>query len=481
MKQNALKIAILCGGSGTRLFPLSRELMPKQFVPLISNKSLFQATIERNLGICAQFYIITSEAQYFLAKDEIEKIPKNSAKFSYILEAVAKNTAPSLLSIALQVRREDIILALPSDHIIKDLAQYESAIKQAESIARQGKIALFGIKPKSPNVGYGYIKRESILQSKDSRESSNSKRDSRESKITFFEKPDLKTAQKYLKEGGYFWNSGMFCFQAGTLINEFKTHQKMLFSQVQKACENATHEGDFTRLKIEDCKDFLDISIDYAIMEKSHNLALVEADFAWSDVGSFDALKDEFPKDSDNNAHSGEILAINARNNFVLANKLSAILGVENLIIVDTADCLMVAKSGESQAVCEVVKILKSQNSEIAKLHNLVHRPWGSYEVLLESAHYKLKQIIVKPKKRLSLQKHFHRNEHWIVVSGSALVQVDSREFVLNPNESTYIPSGSVHRLSNEGKIPLVIIEAQVGEYLGEDDIVRLEDDYRRA
>ncbi len=514
---NALNIAILCGGSGTRLFPVSRELMPKQFVPFFENTSLFQQSVLRNAPLSERFFIITNESHYFLAKNEIEKLKnakntnanhalKNSAKFSYILESISKNTASALLFVALQCKSDEVILALPSDHIIKDLPHYENSVKKAVNLARNGKIVLFGIKPSSPNTGYGYIKDFGCKSQSESRKDSskdssdsphNSPKDScdspkgskdsrnlRESKVAFFEKPDFATAQKYLSDGGYFWNSGAFCFKASALIDEFKAHKPELLKVAQNALKNALKSDDFVHLQRKDCEAIEDISIDYAIMEKSRNLALLEADWQWSDVGSFDSLCDEYPKDSAGNAHNGEILALESQNNFILqsttSKKLTAMLGVSDLVVVDTDDCLLISKAGESQSVKKIAQILKEQNSDLVRFPSIVYRPWGSYQVLLEGAFYKIKQIVVKPKKRLSLQKHFHRNEHWIVVSGSAVVQINEHEFVLNRNESTYIPMGSVHRLSNEGKIDLVIIEAQVGEYLGEDDIVRIEDDYRR-
>ena len=457
-----LNIAILCGGSGTRLFPISRELMPKQFVKFFDGTSLFQQTILRNLPLSDKFFIITNESHYFLAKNEIEKLDSRNLKARFILESISKNTAAALLFIALQCKKDEVILALPSDHIIKDLPNYKQSIKNATNLAKKGKIVLFGIKPTSANTGYGYIS-------------------DKNGKVAFFEKPDFATAQKYLKDGGYFWNSGMFCFKAGVLIDEFKAHKPELLKYAQIALKNALKDSDFVHLRREDCENLEDISIDYAIMEKSSNLALIRADFAWSDVGSFDSLSDEYPKDSAGNAHSGEILALDSRDNFVLSNKLTAILGLDDLVVVDTDDCLMISKRNECQNIKKIVQILKDKNSDLVRYPSIVYRPWGSYQVLLESAFYKIKKIIVRPKNRLSLQKHFHRNEHWIVVSGSAVVQVNEREFVLNRNESTYIPMGSVHRLSNECKIDLVIIEAQVGEYLGEDDIVRLSDDYRRV
>lgn len=459
-----LNIAILCGGNGTRLFPISRELMPKQFVPFFNGKSLFGHTILRNMALSNDFFVITNEAQYFLAKDNIEQLSKENTKIprvNYILESISKNTASALLFIALSLPKDSIILALPSDHIIKDLQNYQKAIKNAQNLAQKDKIVVFGIKPTNPNTGYGYISEIG-------------------GKVEFFEKPNLKNAIKYLKSGQYFWNSGMFCFKASVLIDEFRAYKPQLLKEANIALQNAFKSGDFTKLKLEHCKDLEDISIDYAIMEKSKKLELLRVDFAWNDVGSFDALRDEFSKDSNNNASNREILTLDSKNNFVLSNKLTTIVGASDLIVVDTADCLMISKSGESQKIKDIVKMLKDKNSEIVKIHNIAYRPWGSYQVLLEGEFYKIKQIIVAPKKRLSLQKHFHRNEHWVVVRGSAVVNVDGKEFILRTNESTYIPMGSVHRLSNEGKIELVIIEVQVGEYLGEDDIVRLDDDFHR-
>ena len=453
-------VAILCGGSGTRLWPLSRELMPKQFVSLI-NESLFQQTILRNLDFSDKFCVVTNDKHYFLALDEIGKINAKNTEFNYILESISKNTAAALLFVALNTNSDDIILALPSDHIIKNTQSYKNAILEAKDLANNGNIVVFGIKPTSPNTGYGYIK------------------DGKNS-IEFFEKPDKDTAERYLDDGNYYWNSGMFCFKAGVLIDEFKTYKPELLNQCKIALDSAVNSDSFLRIKAEDCIDIEEISIDYAIMEKSKKLKLVKADFSWNDLGSFDALKEEYPKDSNNNSTNSELIAIDSTNNFIISNKLTAAVGVDDLIVVDTADSLLVSKVGESQKIKDVVKILKSSNSPLAQIHSTAYRPWGSYSVLLDAQNYKIKKIVVKPKKRLSLQKHFHRSEHWIVVSGSAVVTLGDEEFLLKANESTYIPMGQIHRLENPGKIDLVMIEVQVGEYLGEDDIVRLEDDFNR-
>ncbi|RDU57255.1 mannose-1-phosphate guanylyltransferase/mannose-6-phosphate isomerase [Helicobacter sp. MIT 99-5507] len=457
-------IAVLCGGSGTRLWPLSRELMPKQFVSLI-NESLFQQTILRNLTLSDNFCIVTNDKHYFLALDEIEKIKEDAnisnTKFDYILESVSKNTAAALLFVALNAKEDDIILALPSDHIIKNTESYNKAILEAKELAENGNIVVFGIKPTNPNTGYGYIK------------------DSKNG-IEFFEKPDKDKAKQYVESKEYYWNSGMFCFKAGVLINEFKLYKPDLLSYCNIALDSATKQNNFKFLKEKDCINIEEISIDYAIMEKSKKLKLVKSDFIWNDVGSFDALKDEYPKDSNNNASNTELIAIDSTNNFILSNKFIATIGIDDLIIIDTTDSLLISKAGESQKVKDIVKILKSNNSPLAQIHSTAYRPWGSYSVLLDTQNYKIKKIVVKSKKRLSLQKHFHRSEHWIVVSGSAIVTLGEKEFFLKANESTYIPMGQVHRLENPGKIDLVIIEVQVGQYLGEDDIVRLEDDFNR-
>lgn len=455
-------VAILCGGSGTRLWPLSRELMPKQFVSLVNNSSLFQQTILRNVEFSNDFYIITNDKHYFLALDEIEKIEIENIRYKYILESISKNTAAALLFVALSSKKDDIILALPSDHIIKDDDSYRDSISKAQKLAMDGNIVVFGIKPTSANTGYGYIK-----------EGKNN--------IEFFEKPDKTTAQNYVKDGNYYWNSGMFCFKAQVLIDEFKAYKPDLLQKCKIALDSALNDNSFKRIKKEDSQDIEEISIDYAIMEKSKKLKLVKGDFVWNDVGSFDALRDEYPKDINNNASNTELIALDSKNNFILSNKLTAAIGVDDLIVVDTADSLLVSKMGESQKIKEVVKILKEKNSELCQIHRTAYRPWGSYSVLLDELSYKIKKIVVKPKKRLSLQKHFHRSEHWIVVSGSAIVTLQDKEFFLKANESTYIPMGNIHRLENPGKIDLVMIEVQVGEYLGEDDIVRIEDDFNRV
>lgn len=474
-----MTISILCGGSGTRLFPLSRELMPKQFADILpSNQgqshSLFQETLLRNAFLIkehnAKFQVITNDNHYFIAQEQAQKcdIPLQD----FILESYGKNTAPALTFAALCVLEsyeldkiaDDIILALPSDHLIKNTQNYQDSIKQAIELAKKGFLVTFGIKPNSPHTGYGYIKSKNHIVEK------------------FIEKPSLEDAKTYLKDGGYLWNSGMFCFRAEVFLKELKEHNAEIYELCKLTLESSkpqTHSP-FLRLDSTMSEKLPNISIDYALMEKSQKVACVAGDFAWNDVGSFESLSLEYPKDSTNNASKNAFVGKDCTNNFIIADKQVVGIGLEDLMIIDENDCLLVAKKGYSQQIKDIVALLKEQNPELTKVHRNAHRPWGSYTILLESQNYKIKQIIVNPKGRLSLQKHHHRNEHWIVVSGSAIVTIGEKSSFLKANESTYIPMGCVHRLENPGILPLVLIEVQMGEYLGEDDIVRLSDDYKR-
>lgn len=465
-----MTITILCGGSGTRLWPLSRSLLPKQFAPLLEDSSFFTQTLLRNVPFIkshnAHFQIIANDSHYFLAQDQAKQAGIEIQ--SYILETIGKNTAPALCLSALDIisryGKDEIILALPSDHLIKNDKSYQKAIEEALQYAEQDYLVTFGIKPTNPHTGYGYIQ----CQKNGDVEK-------------FTEKPDRELAQKYLKEGNHFWNSGMFCFKASTFIDELKKHSKDVYESCYKAYKESNHNEEYIRIDSNLSHNIPDISIDYALMEKSKKIKCVIGEFSWNDVGSFESLSEEWPTDSQGNASRGDIIAKNSQNNFILSDKFVATIGIEDLIIVDTNDSLLLAKKGQSQAIKDIVSELKKTRPSLTQIHTTAYRPWGSYTVLLESSNYKIKQIIVKPKCRLSLQKHFHRNEHWIVVSGSANVRSGDKEIFLKANESTYIPMGQLHRLENRGKIDLVIIEVQVGEYLGEDDIVRVEDDFRRC
>ncbi|WP_457746478.1 mannose-1-phosphate guanylyltransferase/mannose-6-phosphate isomerase [Sulfurimonas sp.] len=450
---------ILCGGSGTRLWPISRTLMPKQFVKLFDDKSLFQLSVERNSIVCDKQLIVSNAEQYFLALDQLEELDKKNTQ--YLLEPVGKNTAPAIALACFAVPTDEIVLITPSDHLIKDQQSYEKVLEQAKELALKDTLVTFGIQPTFAETGFGYIEAEGF----------NVK--------AFHEKPDKQTACSYLEAGNYYWNSGMFMFKAGVFLDELKKYSPKIYETSQNAY-NKANKKEIIRIHREDMIRIPEDSIDYAVMEKSQKVKVVPSDIAWSDVGSFDSLFEELPKDENNNTLHDKHISIDSKNNFIYAKeKYIATIDVEDLMIVDTGDALLVSKKGSSQKVKEVVKKIK----EVSDLHNVhlrAHRPWGTYTVLEDKPGYKIKTIVVKPGKRLSLQKHFHRSEHWIVVSGTATVRIGDETKIIRPNESTYIKIGEVHRLENCGKIPVVLIEAQVGEYTGEDDIVRLDDDFKR-
>ncbi len=442
---------ILCGGSGTRLWPLSRTLMPKQFIRLFNGKSLFDLTLRRNV-YAQKTIIVCNEAHYFLALDECgnKKIDK------FILEPFGKNTAAAIAFAALCCDGDEILLVTPSDHLIEDEAEYKKALLIAQSYANQDFLVTFGIKPSEPNTGYGYIKA-----------------DKNGDVERFIEKPNLETAAKFIKEGGYYFNSGMFCFKAGVFLGEMKKYAPSIVKDVTAAIEGSANEPNLLKISPNFMDKIEDISIDYALMQKSLNIKMVPLDAGWSDMGSFDELSKKIKNE-------GESLQIGTSENFILTKKPTALVDVQNLLVVDTEDALLIAKKGSSQKVKEVYKHFSNSLPEICEAHTSVYRPWGSYEVLGEGNGYKMKKIIVKPGKRLSLQKHFKRNEHWIVVEGEALVTIDSDKTPLKQNESIYIKKEQTHRLENTANTDLIVIEVQTGEYLGEDDIVRISDDYDR-
>ena len=465
---------ILCGGSGTRLWPLSRTLMPKQFLKLFNNKSLFQLTIERNSILCNNQLIVSNKEQYFLALDQIEEDLKYNIKnTNFLLEPVGRNTAPAIALACLALDKEEVVFVTPSDHLIKNVEQYKKTIKKAEQLARENYLVTFGIEPSEPNIGYGYI--EAKIENDVSNYCD---------VIKFHEKPDIKTAEKYLQQNStniqlptthYFWNSGMFIFKAGIFLDELKKYSPEIYKAALKAFKNAKKDN-IIRINYDDMMDIPDNSIDYTVMEKSKIVKVIPSDFKWNDVGSFDSLVSEIDNKIDK-------VEIDSKDNFYYcenSNKVIAAIGLEDFIIIDTNDALLITKKGQTQKVKNIVNQLKTIHNTLLTTHSIVHRPWGTFETLIEDKGYRIKRIIVKPGKRLSLQKHFHRSEHWIVVSGTAKVQVGSQEYLVRPNESTYIKMGEIHRLSNPGKIPVVLIEVQVGEYTGEDDIVRIEDDFKR-
>lgn len=483
---------ILCGGSGTRLWPISRTLMPKQFVKLFNDKSLFQLTVERNSKLCDDIFVVSNSEQYFLALDQLEELTTHSSPLTlhhsqftihdsqltthYLLEPIARNTAPAIALACMALDLEEIVLVTPSDHLIKDEKEYQKVVQKAKKHASDDKLVTFGITPTFAETGFGYIEAEISAKS------------SVLSVKKFHEKPDLTTAESYLEANNsqlsthdslFFWNSGMFCFKAGVFLDELKKYSPDIYEACKIAFDNKQLiTNNQLRITHEFMSAIPENSIDYAVMEKSDIVKVVPSDISWSDVGSFDALSSEC---SELSAKSYEE---DCSNNFYYNSndrKVIAAIGLKDFVVIDSDDALLIAKKGETQKVKNIVQKLNLDNSPLTTHHSLTYRPWGTYTVLEESNGYKIKRIVVQPGKRLSLQKHFHRSEHWIVVSGTATVIVGDEKRLVRPNESTYIKAGELHRLENEGKIPVVLIEAQVGEYTGEDDIVRLSDDYQRV
>lgn len=446
--------------------------MPKQFVKIFKGESLFQKTVRRNMQVCDELFIISGEAQYFLAVDQLEELDilKNK-KVRFFLESEGRNTAPAISLSCFDIDPQETVLVCPSDHIVSDHDAYEKAVVRAGELAEDNNLVTFGISPSYPETGYGYIQAKG------------------EDVNAFKEKPDAATAQQYIKSGDYLWNSGMFCFKSSAFLQELKKRARDIFKTSETAYNNRTVIGENQfKIRKEDMQNIPAESIDYAVMERADDVKVVYGEFGWSDVGSFKSLFDISKKDIVNNAVlnlepqkvNGPIM-INTRDNLIVNNKRQiAVIGEENLVVVDTDDALLIANKSESQKVKEVVDQLKERGSDLAEIHKTVIRPWGSYTILEDGPLYKIKNITVKAGKRLSLQKHFHRNEHWVVVSGTARVTLDDEVFLLRQNESTFIKMGAKHRLENPGNIELVIIESQVGEYTGEDDIVRIEDDYKR-
>ncbi len=456
-----MQVVILCGGSGTRLWPISRSLYPKQFVRLFGNESLFQKTLRRNINQADSFTIVINQEQYFMGLDQLEEL-KIPNKRKFILEPIGRNTAPAIAMAAFASEPEEILLIVPSDHLIEKTDDYEKSIKEAIKLANDGNLVTFGIKPGYPEIGYGYIEAAGYDVK------------------AFKEKPNLELAKKYLEAGNYFWNSGMFCFKANTFLNELKKHAPDIYEQSKKTFNNSKADPAI-RLNAEDMKAIRSESIDYAVMEKSQHVKVIPADIGWSDLGSFDSLYEALPKDESGNTIAQNVIHSGSKNNLVISHKrLISTIDVDDLMIVDTMDALLIAKKGSTQKVKELLAEVKKHSTEMTNVHTTAHRPWGTYTILDEHAEYKVKQIVVRPGAKLSYQYHHHRSEHWIVVSGTATITIDDKTFDLKQNESTFIPREAKHRLANNQKKDLVLIEAQVGSYLGEDDIVRLQDDYKR-
>ena len=462
---------ILAGGSGTRLWPLSRKLHPKQFIELIGETTLFQEAVLRLPKSIGDLLVICNEEHRFLAAEQLCQI--NRPATSIILEPVGKNTAPAIALAALKSIKNNenvILLVLPADHLIQDVKKFHQAIEFAKKQAEQNKLVTFGITPNKVETRYGYI-RVNTLQ------------DENYFNIDkFVEKPDYETAQRYVGSGDYFWNSGMFMFKATVYLDELDKYEPEILSACRRSCQTESHDLDFIRLNKDEFLRCPSQSIDYAVMEKTKDAVMVELDASWNDVGSWSALWDSQPKDVNNNLISGDVILNEVNNSYVhsASNRLVSAIGVSNLVIVDTQDAILVADKSQDQLVKNIVQKLQNSKRSECDHHRTVFRPWGHYDSIDIEDNFIVKRILVNPRSRLSLQKHQYRAEHWVVVKGYAKVTCDDKVFKLEENQSTYIPLGVVHRLENVGNIPLEVIEIQTGERLNEDDIIRLEDDYKR-
>jgi mannose-1-phosphate guanylyltransferase / mannose-6-phosphate isomerase len=465
---------ILSGGSGTRLWPVSRKNLPKQFLNLAGEGTLFQQTITRTRQLpgVASPIVVASEDHRFLAAEQLLEVGIQDA--TIVLEPLARNTAPAIALGALQAQQRDsdaLLLVLPADHLIGDTAAFVAAVTQAIPLAEQGWLVTFGIRPDRPETGFGYIRRAEAIGNEGYRVEQ------------FVEKPDLLTAESYLADGGYDWNSGMFLFKASRYLEELAVHAPAMLAAVREAHANASADLDFVRIDHDTFARVPDNSIDYAVMEKTQHAAVIPVDCTWSDIGSWSALWLTGDKDAEGNLREGDTLSIDSRNSLLRSHDrhLLATVGIDDLIVVTTPDATLVAHRDAAQDVKKIVEQLKASGRSEHSLHRVVHRPWGSYDSLEAGDRFQVKRIVVKPGASLSLQKHHHRAEHWIVVSGTAEVTCDEKVFLLGENQSTFIPLGSQHRLRNPGKVPLELIEVQSGSYLGEDDIVRYDDVYGRA
>lgn len=466
---NPIVPVILSGGSGTRLWPLSRESYPKQFLPLVGERSMLQATWLRVAALAAQPPIVVANEEHrFVAAEQLQQLDVRPQ--AMLLEPIGRNTAPAIAVAALEATRsggDALLLVLPSDHVIADEAKFRETVQLAAPAADAGKLVTFGIVPTGPETGYGYIKAVAG--------------DSVRAVERFVEKPDLATASEYVASGQYYWNSGMFLFKASRYLQELERLNPAMLAGSRKAWEQAKRDSDFTRLDRDLFSAVASDSIDYAVMEKTQDALVVPLDAGWNDVGSWTALRDVSPRDANGNAHKGDVIAIDCRNTYAYGKRLVALVGLDDVVVVETDDAILVGKADRMQEVKDVVARLKAEKRSEAAWHRKVYRPWGAYDSIDHGERFQVKRITVKPGGTLSLQMHHHRAEHWIVVSGTAEVTRGDEVILLAENQSTYIPLGVTHRLRNPGKFPLELIEVQSGSYLGEDDIVRFEDTYGRS
>jgi mannose-1-phosphate guanylyltransferase / mannose-6-phosphate isomerase len=464
---------ILCGGSGSRLWPLSREAYPKQFLNLTGSGSLLGETVARlkTLSSDNQISVVSNEEHRFLIAQILESMP-DIKRLPIILEPAGRNTAPAIALAALQAIDADpetLLLVLPADHVISDVDAFISVVEQGQQTAKAGRLVTFGIVPTTPNTGYGYIKANVDGQLAASVEK-------------FVEKPDAETARQYLTEGNYFWNSGMFLFAAKSFLSELRKFRPAIFEACQRAYAGKQQDLDFLRVDSAAFASCPAESVDYAVMENTREAVVIPLDAGWSDVGSWLTLWEIQPKDSHNNVRIGDVITEDVEGCYIHSEgRLIAAIGLKGHVIVETNDAVLVADKDRVQDVKKLVNQLKAGDRDEFRFHKKVHRPWGTYEGIAREQRFQVKRITVKPGGTLSLQKHHHRAEHWVVVAGTARVTRGEETMTLREDQSTYIPLGVVHRLENPGVIPLELIEVQTGSYLGEDDIVRFEDSYGRS
>ena len=473
----SLTPVILSGGAGTRLWPVSRRAHPKPFMKLVDGESLAEKTFRRALGVAgtAPILTVTSRDYYFYTRDLYNAIAGEEHEHPFLLEPVGRNTAPAIALAALYLERrsgpDTKLLILPADHLVPDEDKFRAAVDEASALADRGYLVTFGVHPTQPETGYGYIRKGHRIANSEGFKVA-----------AFVEKPDLKTAMGYLDSGEYDWNSGMFCFQAGAFLAALKKFAPEVYTAVQdcwKAIDRFRQPLEIPLELFEQCPN---ISVDYAVMEKAENSAVIAGGFSWNDIGSWKAISEMYESDAAGNRIHGKAVLVDSHNCFIQGEKrLVAAVGVNNLVIIDTGDAVLVADQDHAQDVKQVVSQLVDLEHDAAEFHQTVHRPWGSYSVLEDADDCKVKRLVVKPGQVLSLQSHARRAEHWTVIRGVAKVRLGDREFLLHANESTYIPVNTRHRLENPGTEDVHLIEVQTGGYFGEDDIVRYEDIYGRV
>ena len=461
---------ILAGGTGSRLWPLSREMYPKQLLSLTDQTSLLQTTVSRVSAVSGMLppIVVVGEEHRFITKSQVDELGIGN-DYTILLEPVGRNTAPAISGavqyiINTQGKNDQVILVLPADHLVRNLDAFERAVQESAQRAAEGAVVTFGIEPERPETAYGYIECGDGGKVK-----------------SFKEKPPFEVAEKYLAEGNYYWNSGMFAFTAETFVNEMKQHAPAILECMEEAVANGRRDDRFFRFELDVMERCSDDSIDYALMEKTARAVVVVADLGWSDIGSWQALYEVLEKDANGNVCQGDVLLEDTKNSLIRSeNMLVAAVGLTDTMVIETSDALLVAPLSRSQDVKKIVARLKKDKRDEFRFHKTVYRPWGNYTVLSVEPRYQIKRITVDPSQILSLQMHHHRHEHWVVVKGTAKITNGDQVTLLHEDQSTYIPAGNMHRLENPGVIPLELIEVQIGSYLGEDDIVRFEDVYGR-